>query len=733
MWKKNLGCGVAFLAITFSIQPFWAAESAEKAFSARLLRPDGTPAAGFAVAVAGGVQNATCDADGRFKLDPAPEPPFYLIATGPNGLATSPLEVVSLDATELRLQAELREALTIFAVAPSLDLLPTNAATLLTAEELEQRAPQRLVQTLESVAGSSTTDRSADAVPALRGLARGRTLVLIDGLRVTAERRAGPSATFVDPDSLGSVEVLRGPGSVVYGSDAFGGVINAITRDPEAGRFHVRFNLEAGLDAADEQSGSVGLSFDVLGGQLGIEGYRASANDAEAGDGAPIFNSGFDGRGGALRFVRLVGNGRLRFSFADDRNDDLGKASSDSRLTRSFYPLERSRRFTAAWVGQASESWDALDASLLGATYRLVLDRDRFPTPSARRRIDRSDVESKDVALRLVAGRELGGGRLQVGFDAGTRFDLKALFDRINFAADAATITSVQRTQAIEDARQQSGGLFALFTRGFGSKFSLSVGLRGDAVSVKNTGGFFGDRKASNEALSGNIGLTWAPAPEWSASLQVARGFRNPTLSDRFFRGPSGRGFVVGNPDLEPERALQSDLAVRYTKGRRALALYLYSYEIDQLIERFPVNDNFLFRNRGEARIEGVELEGQFAWSHNFSSEIGLAYSEGEADSDPVADLAPANAWVNLRYTVDRGYIFGRLASSDEKDDPGPSEVARPGFTVFDLGGGWRLTDELELRLLVRNLTDKAFVPSPDEIADRAPGRSVTVGFSGRF
>jgi len=48
-------------------------------------------------------------------------------------------------------------------------------------------------------------------VPALRGLARGRTLILVDGARVTAERRAGPSATFVDPASLASLEVLRGP------------------------------------------------------------------------------------------------------------------------------------------------------------------------------------------------------------------------------------------------------------------------------------------------------------------------------------------------------------------------------------------------------------------------------------------------------------------------------------------------------------------------------------------
>ena len=70
------------------------------------------------------------------------------------------------------------------------------------------------------------------AVPSIRGLARGRTLILIDNARVTTERRAGPSATYLNPFFLEAVEISRGPGSVAYGSDAFGGIIHARTRRP---------------------------------------------------------------------------------------------------------------------------------------------------------------------------------------------------------------------------------------------------------------------------------------------------------------------------------------------------------------------------------------------------------------------------------------------------------------------------------------------------------------------
>ena len=97
------------------------------------------------------------------------------------------------------------------------------------------RQPVNVAQAVENVAGTATVSEGHAAVPAVRGLAAGRTLILIDGARVTAERRVGPSATYVDPASLEGIEIARGPGSVAYGSDAFGGVIQLRTRRAEPG------------------------------------------------------------------------------------------------------------------------------------------------------------------------------------------------------------------------------------------------------------------------------------------------------------------------------------------------------------------------------------------------------------------------------------------------------------------------------------------------------------------
>lgn len=721
----------ALLTLVFLASPALAA--GDLAFTARLALADGSPAAGYRVAVVGRPISASCDADGRFTLDPAPPLPFVLVATGPAGEVSAQLEVSSLETVELQLPTTIRDSVTVVSgVAPGLDALPGSAATLIGFEDLEQRAPERLVEALDSVAGASKLGDGADAVPALRGLGRGRTLILLDGARVSAERRAGPSATFVEPASLAGVEILRGPGSVVYGSDAFGGVINALTRSPDSGPLSARVEVEASAGALDLQTGYAALSTPLAGGQAQLDLHGSSADDAEAGDGVEIFNSAYEARGGALRWAHDdVGDGRLRLALSVDRMTDLGKAAFDSRQIRAFYPDEDSDRVTASWIGSAG-AWDALELTGFYGQYGIVLHRDRVPTTSSNRRIDISDTVADDASLRAVAGRELAGGRLQLGLDSHARFDLHAVTGRIDFEADATTVAREQESVSIEDARQTTTGLFATWNRSLASFATLGVGLRGDAISARNTGGFFGDRSDDRHPLSGNLALTIGPFASWTATVQVARGFRMPTLSDRFFRGPSGRGSVTGNPDLSPEKSTQLDLALRYGRGRTAVAFYAYRYEIDDLIERFASGSDFFFRNRGKAVIEGLELEAQTALGEQWSGELGLAVSDGDAGGEAIDDTPAPNGWLSLRRSFPRGYAYARLSTALEKDDPGPTELERPGYTLLDLGGGYRFTDRLELRLVLRNATDRQYFAAPDEAADRAVGRSFTVGLSWR-
>jgi outer membrane receptor protein involved in Fe transport len=111
------------------------------------------------------------------------------------------------------------------------------------------------------------------------------------------------------------------------------------------------------------------------------------------------------------------------------------------------------------------------------------------------------------------------------------------------------------------------------------------------------------------------------------------------------------------------------------------------------------------------------------------------AWARGEAVDDGAAldNIAAPNGAATLRWSGERGFAYLRGSYFLRDERPGPTEVERPGQSVWDLGIGWRITEPLEVRLLGRNLTDRRYRDSPDEVAPLARGRSFSVGLVGRY
>ena len=245
-------------AVLTALIVFIIANGTAFAFEGRVVNAQGDPVAGAEVTILGRTGSARTDMDGRFTWIPDPAPPFEVLVIAPGGVYMKPVLVGNFGdgVIELTVEPLVNEHVTVSGSAGSIETTPAAGTATLTASEIQTRVPANLVQALENVAGVNQVSEGQAAVPAVRGLARGRTLILLDGARVSSERRVGPSATYLDPDVIEGVEVARGPGSVAYGSDAFGGVISVRTRSvaPQT-PFRARFSGTFGAGIPDRRAG----------------------------------------------------------------------------------------------------------------------------------------------------------------------------------------------------------------------------------------------------------------------------------------------------------------------------------------------------------------------------------------------------------------------------------------------------------------------------------------------
>ena len=713
------------------------ASAQSRQFTGRVVRSgSGEPVAGAVITLAGFPGTARTDADGEFTWAAPPAPPFQVIVVLPGGHVARPVDVSTLEGTvTIPVDALADESVTVVGAAPSIVSAPAAGKTLLSSAQIARRTPENLMQALETVPGVTQVSEGHATVPAIRGLARGRTLVLIDGARVNSERRVGPSASYADPATFEGVDVARGPGSVAYGSDALGGVISVRTRRAEPGSpLAVRGSGTYGSGIPDRRA-SLELAKGFSGGGIFLQGHARAADDWDSPvDDDKVLNSGWSDRGFNGRFDQRVGSGLFSAGWQSDYGRNIERPRNNSRTVRFYYPFENSHRLTASYERPTVGPFQQFALTGFVGTFEQRTDQDRVGTATAGRSIERADVSADDFHVKGSAARTVGHARLEFGIDVNGRFDLEAIDAMLEYDTSGALASEVNN-RSVETAQRADTGAYVQADAAITPRVRIGAGVRGDYVLTTNQGGYFGDHETSNRAMSGFAALTVTPGGRGSLTAQAARGFRDPTLSDRYFRGPSGRGFITGNPALGPETSLQFDLAARYAFGNTQVAAYGYHYRIDDLVERYSTApDFFFFRNRGRARVRGIEVEARTALGAGVAIEAGGNIGRGTAldDGARLDDISPDSLFFIVQKDFGaRAYSQVRVSLMADDDRPGPSEIAAPGAEIVDLSAGWRVAPALQLRAMVRNLLDDEYYASPDPRWVYAPGRSasVTLGF----
>ena len=693
-------------------------------------RRSGASIAGAEIAISGLPGTVRTGPDGRFVWSPDPPAPFVVLVILPSGRFAKPVRIAEQrEVVEIYVEPVLAETVSVSGAAPSVDAPAGASATLVSALDIERRAPANLMGALENVPGVSAVAEGQNAVPAIRGLARGRTLLLLDGTRLFSERRAGPSVSFLAPETLDRIDVVRGPASVAYGSDAFGGVISLVTpRAAPGAPFGARLAATYGTGLpASRIEAELTIPLGTRGSVV-VLGRHRTAGDYSSPDGT-VPNSAWHDSGGLVRASLLAG-GLWTASWQGDFTRDSGLPRSDVATLRVTTPFERSHRALVTFDRADVPGLGNVSVTAVVGNYEQRLDQDRLPAPGRPRRIDRADIDGTDVELRGASRFSIRDVRVTAGADVTERRDLHAHDIGIVFNM-AGLVTSTTDNTSIASARRRDTGGFAQARVPVGSQVTFSIGGRIDRVRSENIDGYFGDRAVSHTAGSGFAAVVLKPWTSVSVAAQISRGFRDPTLSDRFFRGPVGRGFIVGNPDLAPERSMQVDLTARYSQTRWSAGAAYYHYDISDLIERYQSGaDTFLFRNRGLAAIRGVEIEGSLEMFKATTIEASGAVGRGRAHEDGAAldDIAPPRLIMQVKQAIgSRVFLSARLAAVHRDTRPGPSEVATPGFTEAGATATVRVLPQVDVHVATANLLNQRYYSSPSSRAVLAAGRSARV------
>jgi vitamin B12 transporter len=589
-----------------------------------------------------------------------------------------------------------------------------SAVTVIGRDEIEASRAENVAQLLETVPGmtiNSAGGIGGSVSASIRGAEPDQTLVMIDGVRVNDPASTGSEFDFAVL-SLGNVErieVIRGPQSGVYGSDAIGGVINIITRKGE-GDPHGVAEAEGGSYKTFAQRVYAGASKDAWSMSVAASNFRSS--------GFSRFSGGTEDDATRMQSI----NGRVDY----DPSPVFGLT-----VTAGRYELKAD--LDSVGLTSSKDTADTTDKilQLATATTRLNLFDGAFQNKltafiadSHRVFFDDNGAQSTPVLIGRTSTFDGTSRGLEYQGDLAVRSVDRLVFGgRIDQQTAQATDDDAKfGFQPRYDVEEVWRSAFALYSFNPTDVLNLTAALRADEFGPAGT--------EATWRLSGSYRF-----PELGTKLRASygTGAKAPTIQQRF----ENSGFAIGNPDLgvETSRGYDIGLDQELAGGAVTLSGTYFSSDIDDLIatEFEPISGKLTFANVDSAAIDGIELAASWkaaawvtlrgAYTHldAVDAETGLKLQRRPDDAFNLkATVLPADG---LTLTASVTYVGERFNRSGERD-------LLDDYVRVDLAGTYALTPDAEIFFRAENVLDAEY----EEIKDfGTAGRSGYLGVRARF
>jgi iron complex outermembrane recepter protein len=695
-------------------------------------------------------RTTTTAAEGRFTFSEVP-PGQYRLSISAIGFApvVERLVVGDLDTTvTIRLKPSVVElqALQVTASPGATTLLNSpQPVSALSSDELRLAQAPSLGETIENLPGvRSLSTGTGIGKPVIRGLSSNRVLVIADGQRLETQQWGDEHGPNVETGDAERIEVIRGPASVLYGSDALGGVVNVVPKElPDAiGRDgFVLGELSTAYSTNNRQpDGTVALE-----GASGGLGFRGSLGARTSDDirtpVGELFNSGNESVGGtgSVGYRGAWGNVNATYSHREEKLEIHEDPAEDPTAT----PLQR--------IGE--------DRAKVGLT--LPMGNARLEADAGyerNRRREFEELDAVDVALGLLSQTytaNLHYHHAPLGRWAGA-VGVSGLFN---------TFEKFGEETLIPNTDVKSGGAY-LFEQADYGRWNLSFGARYDYRHLTADADLVlgnPDEERTYNSVTGNIGVLYHLSEPLALVLNVGRGFRAPSSFDLFANGvhEGTIAFERGNPDLQNEHSINTDFALRAQSSHIRAEIGVFANYIQNFIysqptlETDPESGFQIFDvTQGDARLLGLEGAVEFHPTRYLHLQGTADYTNGTNTTldSPLPSMPPFRATYLARLEGDRlgslesPYVSvggesnarqGRLDPTEEEFFA-QSGFASAGYTLLNFGAGVTLPvgrEGVRLDLTLRNALDKQYANFLSRYKTYAldPGRNLTVRLSTGF
>ena len=643
-------------------------------------------------------------------------------------------------------------------------------------EQLRRGQYRTLPQALRELPSVMVQETSpGQGSPFLRGFTGYSNLLLIDGIRLNNSAfRAGPNQYWatIDPFSIERIEVVRGPSSTLYGSDAIGGTVQVFTKS--ATRY-----AKSGL----AHGGAVYSRYASAEDSVMARGELQGSQVWEDGSSTGILVGGDSRSFGTMRGGSDTGN-QPNTEHEEGGVDIKVEHSFDARHKLVF--LHQQMRQNNVPRTHATIFGESFRGSAVGTDLQRDLDQQRRLTYLQYHATDlESAIDGMHLSVSWHEQRELEDRITNANVERWQAFKVGTLGAFAQFDSDLGTLGEL--TYGVDYYRDTVN---SWFRRSSGSQASDGIqGQVGDDSTYDLLGVFVQDRVALGERTEAQVGVryTWAEvdaervrdpsnntqislsdswdemaasahlrhdllAKKWNVYGGVSQGFRAPSLADLtlFDTARSGETEVPA-PGLGAERYLGYEVGSKWRSERLTARAAWYYTDIEGQIQRFPNGATIgsspavTKANVGDGYIQGTELQlafevieqttvfGTHTWQYGRVTNV-----QGAALADDYASrLMPMTTIAGVRWESEDGGLHAetfvvraedadKLSAGDLRDTQRIPPGGTPSYTVWSVRGGWSITPAADLELALENITDVDYRVHGS--GSNAPGRNLVMG-----